>query len=101
MSRAAGFTLIEMLVAMMIFGVLSVLGYQAINSVLEVQHRNAVALDRQLQLQRLWTVLLNDIVHLRARPVRDELGAVERAYLAPAPGKLANTGRPPRENTTS
>ena len=78
--RQLGFTLIEVLVALVIFAVLSVLGYQGLAAVLDYDQRSRTAYQEQMQLHRATAVLLQDFIHLRPRTTRDRLGGRNRAY---------------------
>jgi general secretion pathway protein J len=75
-----GFTLIEVLVALVVFSVLSVLGYQGLAAVLDYEQRSRTAYEEQMQLHRATSILLQDFIHLRPRPTRDRLGGRNRAY---------------------
>jgi general secretion pathway protein J len=82
--RSAGFTLVEILVATAVFSVISILGYQALDAVFALERRQSEEYAERMQVQRTWAIMLNDFIHLRARPVRDQRGDVQRAYQAPA-----------------
>ncbi len=70
----AGFTLIEVLIAMAIFAVLSLLAYGGLNAVMENKEQTAEALQRLQQLQLTMTHLHRDIEQITPREARDELG---------------------------
>ena len=69
-----GFTLIEVLVALAVFGVLSVMGYMALGQTLS----NADLLQERMQrleaIQRTVRFLDSDLMQTSPRPVRDLLG---------------------------
>lgn len=69
-----GFTLIEVLVALAVFGVLSVMGYMALGQTLS----NADLLQERMQrleaIQRTIRFLDSDLMQTAPRPVRDLLG---------------------------
>ena len=75
-----GFTLIEVLVVMVIFSVLMVLGYMGFERMVDVDARSRQQVAEQNQLHYSWSVLINDFLQLRARPVRDQLGDPQAAY---------------------
>lgn len=75
-----GFTLIEIVVALIVFAVLSVLGYQGLVSVVDYNERSRQAYQEQNQLHRATSILTQDLLHLRPRPIRDRLGGQLRAY---------------------
>lgn len=72
--RAKGFTLIEVLVAMAIFGVLTILAYLALAQTLANAEMLTVRMDRLQAIQRTMRYLGNDLSAASPRPVRDELG---------------------------
>ena len=71
---ARGFTLLEMLIALSIFGLLAVMSYGGLSSVLEQQFRTGQEADRLAELQKTYLVMQRDIEQVVARPVRDEFG---------------------------
>lgn len=76
-----GFTLIEVVVAMLLLAVMSLMAWQAVDVVLGVNQRSRDSLAATVQLQRAWQQIGSDIYHLRARPFTDGLGTVEGAYV--------------------
>jgi len=72
--RGTGFTLIEVLVAMAIFGVLTILAYMALAQTLANADMLTVRMDRLQAIQRTMRYLSNDLNSAAPRPVRDELG---------------------------
>jgi general secretion pathway protein J len=83
MKPHTGFTLLELLVAMAIFGIVSVLAMGGLNAVLSQQVVARKQLDRLHQVQRAVRVLTNDFSQVHPRFVRDELGDPELPLLAP------------------
>ena len=75
-----GFTLIEVVVALVLFAVLSVMGYQGLTAIVDYNERSRSSYARQNQLHRANAILMQDLLHLRPRSVRDRLGGRERAY---------------------
>jgi general secretion pathway protein J len=69
-----GFTLIEVLVAMAIFAILSALAYGTLNQTLLSAEILSDRMDRLQALQRTMRLLTDDMHQLSPRPVRDELG---------------------------
>jgi general secretion pathway protein J len=69
-----GFTLIEVLVAMAIFAILSALAYGTLSQTLLSAEILSDRMDRLQALQRTMRMLTDDIQQLAPRPVRDELG---------------------------
>ena len=85
MGRAAGFTLIELVVAMSIFAVLSLAGWQVFNNLMTTRERASVQAERLSAEQLAYAQLLRDLTQAVARPVRDESG-VQPALLLDAQG---------------
>jgi len=69
-----GFTLIEVLVAMAIFGVLTILAYMSLAQTLTNADMLTERMDRLQAIQRTVRFLSNDLATAVPRPVRDELG---------------------------
>lgn len=72
--RSGGFTLIEVLVAMAIFGVLTVLAFMSLGQTLANAEMLTERMDRLQAIQRTMRYLSNDLAAASPRPVRDELG---------------------------
>lgn len=70
----SGFTLIEVLVAMAIFGVMTLLAYQALDMTLANSSVLSDRMERLQTIQRTVRYLSNDFASAAPRPVRDELG---------------------------
>jgi general secretion pathway protein J len=70
----AGFTLIEVMVAMAIFAILSALAYGTLNQTLLSAEILSDRMDRLQAIQRTMRMLTDDMHQLSPRPVRDELG---------------------------
>ena len=73
--RTAGFTLIEVLVAMSIFAVLTTLAYMSLGQTLSNAEILSARMDRLQAIQRTMRYLSNDLASASPRPVRDELGS--------------------------
>ena len=70
----AGFTLLELLVALAIFSLVAVMSYEGLKSVLNQQAATEVQADALAQLQKVYLLLQRDIEQVVPRPVRDEFG---------------------------
>ena len=83
MSRARGFTLLELLVAVFIAALMAAMGYAAISQVAR-QRGSVQAEQRSIDaLSRAMRVMTLDFAQTAARPVRDALGrGMESAVLA-------------------
>ena len=69
-----GFTLIEVLVALAVFGVMSMLAYAALGSTLSNADYLSNRMDRLQSIQRAVRYLSTDLFQVAPRPVRSELG---------------------------
>lgn len=74
MRTPRGFTLIEVLVAMAIFAVLSVLAYGALSQTLISREVLSSRMERLQAVQRTMRLITRDFLQLAPRPVRGELG---------------------------
>ncbi len=79
--REDGFTLIEVMVSVTIMAFMSVLSYQAVDVVIEVNERSRSDLAEEAKLQRAWQIIGRDLMHMRPRTFVDERGSIESAYL--------------------
>jgi general secretion pathway protein J len=80
MKSARGFTLLEIIVVIAIFGVMAVMAYGGLASVLHSRQRVAAALDRTAELQRAYMRLREDFQQVSNRPVRDNYGDAKPAF---------------------
>ena len=72
--RSAGFTLIEVLVAMAIFGILAALSSIALGQALSNSDMLNERMDRLQSIQRTMTFLSNELLQTAPRPVRADFG---------------------------
>ena len=72
--RRSGFTLIEVLVALAVFGVMSMLAYAALGSTLSNADYLTERMERLQSIQRTVRYLSSDLVQAAPRPVRSDLG---------------------------
>jgi general secretion pathway protein J len=72
--RQSGFTLIEVLVALMVFGVLSLLAYMSLGQTLSNADMLSERMDRLQSIQRTISYLSSELLQTVPRPVRVELG---------------------------
>ena len=80
-TRQAGFTLLEVLIAISIFALLALGTYRMLSSVLasdEAVRRNELQLR---EVQRAFSVLEQDLVQAGPRPIRDAFGDLQPALL--------------------
>jgi general secretion pathway protein J len=69
-----GFTLIEVLVALAVFGIMSMLAYSALGSTLENADYLGDRMERLQSVQRTVRYLSSDLIQSAPRPVRSQLG---------------------------
>ncbi len=74
MNRTRGFTLLELLVAVAVFGIVSVIAYGGLEAVLASRNRVSTEAERLGALQTAFTILARDFRHAADRPYRDQLG---------------------------
>lgn len=84
--RRSGFTLIEVLVALAVFGVLSILAYQALATSLSNADLLGERMDRLRAIQQTMRLLGSDLVQAAPRPVRDPLDGSLSPALQTVPG---------------
>ena len=78
--KSHGFTLLETVVSLFLLAVMSVMAYQAIESVLDTNKRSQEDLKNEQKLQLAWQIISNDFLHLRSRQYADGFGGIEAAY---------------------
>jgi len=94
-----GFTLLELLVALSIFGLLAAMSYSGLQAVLQQQSYTEQAAERLGALQKLYLIMQRDIEQIVARPVRDEFGDTQQPVVGGIyPGWLAQPCRPPAQH---
>src|SRR5690606_22350959 len=72
--RQGGFTLMEMLIAMAVFAVMSMVAYQGLRAVLDADHITREQAQRLADLQVTLSVLERDLAQVVDVRVRDEFG---------------------------
>lgn len=71
---ARGFTLLELLVAMAVFGIIGAMALGGLNAVISQTTQARLQMERLTALQRTLRLMGNDLAGLQPRWVRDELG---------------------------
>ncbi len=72
-----GFTLLEILIAMAVFAIMSVMAYSGLRVLLDARAATSLRSERLAELQITLYLLGEDLAQSIARPVRDEYGAQE------------------------
>ncbi|MBI4356291.1 MAG: type II secretion system minor pseudopilin GspJ [Gammaproteobacteria bacterium] len=75
-----GFTLIEVLISLVIFSILSVMAYGGLNSILKTRKQVEAHASRLEQLERTFYFLGKDIEQSVLRGIRDEIGEKQPAF---------------------
>ncbi len=73
----AGFTLIELIISLALFALISLAGVVLVESLMSIQHRTDGRLDRAAQVQRAMFVIDNDISQIAGGPIFGEGATVE------------------------
>lgn len=76
-----GFTLVEILIAMAIFTVISVITYTTLTSAINVSNHTSVVAKRLADIQRVLMLMERDLIQMAPRPVIDEYGEEQPAFL--------------------
>lgn len=89
--RSDGFTLLEVMVAIAIFGLVAVIAYGSLSSLMDSKRGVTEHAERLASLQLAFQLMQRDLAQAVNRPVRDELGGSEDAMLLSSAGRLAFT----------
>jgi general secretion pathway protein J len=84
--RPAGFTLVEVLIALAITAFVSMIAYASLSTVMTGVERLRENTDRIYAVNRAFMIISRDLRQFTARPVRDEFGEIEPAFTG---GELA------------
>ena len=85
-SKPAGFTLVEVLIALAITAFVSMIAYTSLSTVMTGVERLSENTDRIYAVNRAFMIISRDLRQFVARPVRDEFGELEPALTG---GELA------------
>lgn len=77
----AGFTLVEVLIALAITAFISAIAYSSLSTALDAVESTRATAQRTYELNRAWMIISRDLRQFVARPVRDEFGQVEPALV--------------------
>ena len=94
-ARAAGFTLIEILVALLILAIMSGLGYATYRAARISAERTEDSLKRSREIEFGMRMMVQDFAEMVPRPVRDILGPSRLPALRGTPG-AGTRDAPPR-----
>ena len=81
-NRQQGFTLLELLIASIVFAIMAVMAYGGLDNVIDNSEASRSALKRLQQVQQTVSVLDRDFRQLSARPIRDEYGNTQPSLIA-------------------
>lgn len=81
MRKFTGFTLLEILIALLIFSILSLILTSGLHTVIQTQSRAEVKAKRLRELQMALLILSRDIEQAIARPVTNAYGREEAAFV--------------------
>lgn len=95
-----GFTLVELVVALAIFGLLAVAGTRMLGAAVSTQASVGTALGKVAGERRISALLQADLQQAVARPTRDANGRLEPAFAGPGDGRLLSYVRAGWSNTT-
>jgi general secretion pathway protein J len=73
-ARNTGFTLLELLIALAIFALISVIAFTGLRSTIDSRERINAQADRLIEIQRAFDFFRRDLEQAVPRPVRDQLG---------------------------
>ena len=79
-SKQQGFTLLEILIALAIFAVMSMMAYAGLAAVLDARASTVPRAQQLAQLQTTLYLLNEDLSQVINRPIRDQLGSSEPAF---------------------
>lgn len=85
--RSDGFTLVELLAAIAIFAVMTIMAYGGLSAVLRTREAVETSLARTAEIQKAVYRLQSDFEQARARPIRDEYGDLRPAFITENEGR--------------
>ena len=89
MRPVPGFTLVEILIAIALFAIISVITYTTLTSAINVSNHTSEVAQRLADIQRVLMLMERDLVQMAPRPVFDEYGEEQPAFLI---SDLSNEG---------
>ena len=88
-AEEGGFTLVELMVALLVFAILASAGVALLSFSVRAQAATTAKLDDLAALQRTLSILSADLAQASDRPARDEAGTVLPAFVGTAGGSAA------------
>jgi general secretion pathway protein J len=85
----AGFTLIEVLIALAITAFVAAVAYSSLSTAMLAVESTRATAQRTYEMNRAWMIISRDLRQFVARPVRDEFGQVEPAMVGGAAARFA------------
>ena len=82
LSTQKGFTLLELLIASIIFAIMAIMAYGGLANVMDNSKSSERALKRLQQVQQSISVISRDFSQLVPRAIRDEYGNIQPAFIA-------------------
>ena len=79
-TSARGFTLVEVLVALVVFSIMSAASVYTLRLSVEARDQVSAAQEKTRSIDLMRTVMKQDIFQMIARPVRDEFGALNEQW---------------------
>jgi len=86
--RQAGFTLLELLIALAVFSILSLMAYSGLQIVMDSKTHTEKQADRLIELQRAFTFIGRDIEQVIGRSIRDSFGDSKAALIGSGFGTI-------------
>lgn len=88
LAKSAGFTLLELLIAMAVFAIMATMAYGGLKAVIDTQRNTAQRAQQMQELQFALFQIGEDLLQAVPRSVRDEFGDPEMAFSGGNPGPL-------------
>ncbi|MGD8594528.1 MAG: type II secretion system minor pseudopilin GspJ [Gammaproteobacteria bacterium] len=86
--NARGFTLLELLISIVIFGLIAAMAYSALNNMMIARSQTEARTQQLYKLQMALTLMERDIEQIVDRPARDEFRQEQPAFMANERGEF-------------